>query len=189
MQIDPSTVEMNSLNQQNAEIFKQLVSDPIVRSLPERLFVSNFLPFFAGELDPKQSPDFYSLWISIAGSPMAELDIVDDRNTPLFRVPGLIDSSIINPNRENKSGMNFADVVIMAKLYGNMTPAAGANALNKGLSEKYRQLQAKSPTFETNVKRWYEILKRYGKTKEPSSQTTVQSKTPQSNIVDDELEY
>ncbi len=179
--------ELSNLNKVNEDIFRQLVEQTEVRKLPEHLFVRNFLPFFLGEKNPNENPDFYSYWIGITGSPSAELDVIDKSGNILFRVPGLIYSGIINPSRATNNSIKYSDVVMMAKLYGNITPTAGKNALDKGLSEKYRELQSRSPTFQTNVNRWVEIFRRYGKVEQQSE--AVNRPVVKDTISDDELEY
>ena len=104
------------------------------------------------------------MWYGIAGSPSSEVLIIDDNDKPLYKVPALVDTSIINPNRE-KGSINFSQIVTMAKMYGNITPTAGMNALNGGLAKKYSEIQSKSKAFTENEKRWMDIFQRYGKVK------------------------
>lgn len=176
------------ITEENEMIHAALVTNNEPNQLPERLFVNNFLPFFCGEIDIEKEPGFFAMWFGIAGSPSLEVSIIDDMGKVLYRVPSIMDSSIINPNREN-STINFAHIVTMAKLYGNITPIAGENALNGGLAKKYSELQNKSKVFTTNEQRWIEIFAKYGKIKmTPGISANIASKKDGS-LSDDDFEF
>lgn len=181
--------ETNKLLEQGLEIYRQLVTEPQLNKLPERLFTRNFLPFFCGERDPVKEPDFYVLWISIAGSPMSEVQIIDDNGNPLFTVPALNDTSIIKPDRNTSGSINFSQIITMAKMYGNMTPVAGQNVLMSGLGEKYKELQSKSEVFDSNTERWYQILLRYGKVEKLINTTTGTASEKPGALSDDDFEF
>ena len=180
--------EQKRLLEQGLDIYKQLVSETEVNQLPEKLFVTNFLPFFCGERDPEKDPDFFVFWVSIAGSPVSEVEIIDERGKPLFRVPPLNDTTIIKPDRTVKNSINFSQIITMAKMYANMTPTAGQNALMNGLGEKYKELQAKSEIFDKNTIRWLDILARYGKLpKQVTTSTSAPSKP--GALTDDDFDF
>jgi len=176
------------ISEENEMIHAALVTDSKPNQLPERLFVNNFLPFFCGELDIDKEPNFFAMWFGIAGSPSLEVSIIDDLGKVLYRVPSIMDSSIINPNREN-STINFAHIVTMAKLYGNITPIAGENALNGGLAKKYSELQNKSKVFSSNEQRWMQIFARYGKIKVAPNITAAIVAKKDGSLSDDDFEF
>lgn len=73
-----------------------LLNDPSSRNkLPEQLFKSNFLPLFAGQ--ETQSEVTLGLWVSVAGTPFAEVDIIDDNGQVLFTVPPIFERHIVDP--------------------------------------------------------------------------------------------
>lgn len=179
--------EQIKITEENRNIYNALVLNNVPKPLPEKLFVNNFLPFFSGELDIDSEPNFFAMWYGIAGSPSSEVQIIDDNGKELYKVPAIVDTSIINPNRENND-VNFAHIVTMAKLYGNITPTAGQNALNGGLAKKYAQIQAKSKVFTTNEERWLNIFIRYGKVKKSELQVT-EAKKAEGVLSDDDFEF
>jgi hypothetical protein len=155
--------------------------------LPEDLFVRNFLPFFLGKIDIKTNPDFLPTWISIAGSPSAEVEIIDTRGKVLFTVPAFIDSTIIG-SKDETGGFSFADIVRMGKLYGNITPSLGANTLKDGFADKLSRLSKKSEVFDKNKQTWEIIFSRYIKPEESNQTGLSAKKSTTSNVSDDDFE-
>ncbi len=75
-----------------------LVTGPAARKkLPEQIFKSTFLPMFAGQ---ETHPDItVGVWISIAGTPFAEVDIIDEQGQTLFSVPPIFERSIVDSTK------------------------------------------------------------------------------------------
>lgn len=172
--------------EETEKIFGKLVSNPLANRLPEKLFVENFLPYFCGEVEIPEETELYSLWYGIAGSPTGEVDIIDTRGKSLYKVPPLMNTNIINPKREDSNEMNFSQIIALATMYGNMTPVAGLNALNTGLSGKLETLRNRSVEFSEYETRWIEIFKRYGKIKE---KTTSSAAVVENKLQEDEMEF
>lgn len=159
-------------------------------TLPERLFVSDFLPIFAGKVPLEKVQDFIKVWVSIAGSPSAPVDIIDHNEKVLFTVPGIFDSSFIDPNR-SEGAMNFAEIVHFAKLHNGISPALEQSVFVKNVQKKLDAMQKKSPSFAKNIKAWAEIFARYNITNESKEEKTSSlnntvSKT--NNVSDDDFE-
>jgi hypothetical protein len=70
--------------------------------LPEQIFVNYFLPFFTGRNDFVARPNIFSEWISIAGSPMNEVAIIDSFNNIMYYVPAVFDTSFINAAKQSE---------------------------------------------------------------------------------------
>ena len=181
-----SNVELDNLSAQNEQIFKALVIDDQVSTLPESLFVQNFLPFFCGERDIASNAEVIPYWFAIAGSPTKEVEIIDDSGNSLYKVPALSDTSIIDPVKE-KGNVNFGEIVSLTKLYTNQSPTAGENFINKQLADKFYKLTAKSDVFSENEKRWVDIFARYGKIK--INDQVQDSGASSGKLGDDELEF
>lgn len=181
-----ANAELDNINQQQIQLFDLLVTNDKASKLPEQLFVTNFLPYFCGELNIDTNEDVLPYWFSIAGSPNKEVSIIDGRGIELYKVPALSDTSIIDPTKE-KGKMNFGEIVSLAKLYTNLSPAQGQNFINDKLAEKFYKLTAKSKIFTDNEKRWYDIFARYGKIKPDDVGKIEDDKA--SKLSDDELEF
>lgn len=181
--------KVEQLNASMANVFSSLVQNSPKAQLPEELFVSNFLPFFIGVVNAEKNEDFLPTWISIAGTPAADVDIIDRNGKVLFTVPSFIDSGFINPLK-NTSGLSYSDIVNMAILYGNNIPKQGADVLNKGLSDKVNRLKEKSPEYGKKIQMWEFIFKRYND-KLPKRENKVNTEEPKkstSNLSDDDFE-
>lgn len=177
--------ELEKIGKENEMIFNSLVTNAPVSKLPESLFVQNFLPYFCGERNIAENEDVLPYWFSIAGSASAEVEIIDNNGEPLFRVPAIADTSIIDP-KKNRGDNNLAEVVYMSKLYTNQTPIAGENYLNEKLAKQFEKLVAKSDVFGTNEQRWKEIFIRYNKIKPVEIQA---GKDDTGKLTDDDFEF
>lgn len=129
-------------------------------TLPERIFVRDFLPIFAGKVPLDKVQDFVRVWVSIAGSPAAAVDIIDNAGKVIYTVPGIFDSSFIDPNR-SEGAMNFAEIVHFAKLHNGISPSLEQSVFIKNVQKKLDAMQKKSPGFAKNVKAWADIFARY----------------------------
>ena len=183
--------EMQQLQDKMQDIYRQFSEIPN-RRLPEHIFVKNFLPVFIGYKSIEDYPDFVSTWISVAGSPTAQLDIIDHTGTVVFTVPSLFDVSHLNPNA-NKDNMDFKQIIALSTLYSNISPAQGQNFLQNKLHDRLEALKTKSENFTDYEKKWLFIFKRYEKLIESVrpkevEKEKVNTKVATSNISDDDFE-
>lgn len=179
--------EHNRLADRANEILAQLESIP-VKQLPEHIFVQTFLPYFCGEQDLSTNKEILGLWIGVATTPTAEVEIISNTGMPLFRVPALIDTSIINPVRGEEQAIGFSRIIALANEYSRDIPIVGENILVKNLAIKAKEIQSKSTVFNENEKRWIEIFKRYGKIKD-NSKTTTNTPVSPDTMGDDEMTF
>ena len=180
--------KLKSIITSNENITKAFEDLSAPNKLPERIFIQSFLPFFCGETKLEQQPDVLVLWYGIAGSPSSEVEIIDNKGDTLFRVPALIDTSIINPIRSDKNNISFADIINATAHYDTTTPILGERLLLQNLSVKEKEIQSKSSQFTENEKRWYDIFVRYEKVKQ-SPITTEQQIKDSGALTDDDLVY
>ena len=74
-------------NEELARITDQLdlITQQQINRLPERVFVSTFLPFFSGERQADDKVNI-SVWGGIAGNGYLPVDIVDDKTSEVLSV-------------------------------------------------------------------------------------------------------
>jgi hypothetical protein len=143
--------------------FNSLVANREVSKLPEEIFKSYFLPFFLGETKEAPTSDRNPLtdWISIAGTPMAEVEIISPAGEVLFAVPALYDTDMLNIVTRSP-GNSIADIAHEYELRKAVLPRAAANFLNTALLNKSEAI-FKSSDEKSTSERWDEIRKRYNK--------------------------
>ena len=144
-------------------VFPALVENiqDVMARLPEDIFVSHFLPFFAGRIDINFKPTIIAEWVSVAGSPMSEVAITDHTGAILYIVPAIFDTSFINVNRQKQS-MGFAAIVDKTNLMTNNLPVMGERFLNQALAGKLDEITNGPNSVAINHQRWIEIFSRYG---------------------------
>lgn len=140
--------------------FESLVVNTPKNKLPESLFVEHFLPYFSGDVnDPRvKGRDVLTDWVSVAGTPMAEVDIIDEEQNVIFSVPALYDTNIINLVKP-KTGNAIADIYQEYELRKVGVPVAANNFLTNALLDKTRQLTNVEQNKTTQ--RWDAIYARY----------------------------
>lgn len=145
-------------------VYSGLVEGRTVNRIPESLFVNYFLPCFLGQ---RENPNWIMEWISIAGTPMAEVDVFDDNTKQiLFTVP-----SVLNSNRLllSNQGANINDIFSRYEQINNNMPINSLNFLISALNEKGSQLLSSVNNNEP-IQKWIYILKRYGYINEQQQQ-------------------
>ena len=185
-------VKLDRINANAEFFFKELVLKPRddVSILPENIFVSYFLPFFCGEVDiSKYKENVLSQWISIAGSPTAQVNIVKPgTNNILFVVPGLVDTNFIDINNINKS-QPLNHIFTNYELHKNQLPILGHKYLANALEDKMKQIAVKDEAVKSSMtlhqQQWLDIFTRYGKIK-GSTETSTKNNDA---IRDDEMSF
>lgn len=155
------------MDKSKAVVFDGLLNNVALNSIPESLFVNYFLPCFVGN---PVSANWVIEWISIAGTPMAEVNVIrDGSNELLFTVP-----SILNTNNLflHKEGGDLGDIFARYDQINNNIPGQGLNFLMQALNSKNQELLNKISFNEVN-QRWYNILLRYNMV-QPVGQTASQ---------------
>ena len=143
---------------------------------PESKFRTLFAPYFMGEKEIPSNSDFYTAWIGIAGSPQAEVDIVDDKGNVVFTVPSLIDSSIINISGKT----HLEDISREAELHYQRLKAEGDKFSNEVMVPEVKKLIS----GETKAKeKWEKIARYYGYEKKSPNKDQI------SNNDDSDLDY
>lgn len=171
---------------ETSQMFDALIGDgsTVINRFPERLFVDVFLPVFSGRSPLGNESDILSQWVTVAGSPMAEVSIIDNAGNELYRVPPLHDTDSLNVvGRELGNTMNFIyDGYTMRRSF---IPTVAETYLSEAIDDKSKTIiQASSRSAEYQA-RWRDIFNRYGI--HPIIDTD--NNTPDMNRDDDDLEY
>jgi len=136
-------------------ISKNMATTDMYNRIPESVFVNYFLPFFIGQ---RQSDTWVIEWISIAGTPMLPVYVIDDVTKEiLYTVPGYLDTSgIINDNK-NLSLSAIIERYIMIE--NNGIPMQSRAFLAKNLNEYEKAITG--DISRNTINQWYHILQRY----------------------------
>lgn len=141
------------------EIHQQAIS-PIRGRLPEDIFVNYFLPYFVNRQSGYPNEEkIVSDWISVAGGPYNEVDILDAGGKPIFTVPSLMNTTSFNP--QNESAIKYADLVATAEAYRVMSDVHANNFLQEALTVKFREVFAPTDKIFSSEQRWFAIFKLY----------------------------
>lgn len=141
-------------------IFNSLVNNVERSKLPENIFVSYFLPFFAGKLLNSDSNKIISEWVGIAGTPMAEVDIIDPSGQVLYTVPPLMDTSSINVTTGERK--RLGSIMSEYELKSNHIPVVGERFLESALNNKQNEILNVPNIDQQNASRWTMIFQKYG---------------------------
>lgn len=170
------------LKQQTDSIYDSLVGQRDNSQLPEEIFVGYFLPFFSGQRPITDNSQVVAEWISIAGTPMNEVDVISPSGDTIFSVPSLFDTNMIDVvSRE--VGQSISDIYAQYDLKSNNIQSVANNFLNKELSKKLKIIDSNVDHAET-THRWNDILTRYGI---PVQQQSMSKES--SNDLDDDVIY
>lgn len=156
---------LDDLSDARDKVFSGLVENHQPNKLPEYLFTSYFLPGFMGK-NPNQK--WLLEWVSIAGSPSAEVSIIDQAGMELFRVPAVLPTQNLILNNSNAT---LADIFAHSKILAN-TLAGNNQFLFSELDKKSQELSA-SLNHDTQS-RWGAIFARYNIVPDNQPQTAAQ---------------
>lgn len=85
------------LGEEIAAAAKELKETSFRPSIPEQIFVQNFLPFFNGE--KVSSASIVADWMKVAGTPVMEVDVIGANGEVVAVIPPLIDTSCIRTSK------------------------------------------------------------------------------------------
>lgn len=143
--------------------FKELVQGSRAEhnKLPEEVFVKNFLPYFSGQQTIKENPDVIPAWIGVAGSPTAEVDIVDAAGQTVFTVPAHMDTTIINATARFQQGGTLTQAMNQFELEKNNLPTLAQTRAAQEMHSRTTTMIQGSSAAEENRKAWDLIFTRY----------------------------
>lgn len=150
---------LEKLTNDTNSIHDSLVVNATKGRIKEDIFASYFLPRFLGIVKIPKDVNIMAEWISVAGTPVAEVDVVDIYGDVLFTVPGLFDSSAINPDAKKERGLR--EIFAMFDLKMNNLPSAADKFLAVSLEKDLETLTPNEQKKIEQVKRWRDIISRY----------------------------
>lgn len=154
---------MEDLHKGQSKVYEGLVLNMTVNRLPENIFRDYFLAGFMGN---HPNPNWVGEWISVAGTPSAEVAIIDIAGNEIFRVPPMIASMSLLLQGKTKGRIN--DVFTHMGNIKQNSPMQAVTFATQALGEKAREL---SPSVGSDFgQRWAAIFRRYGVLK-PASTT------------------
>ena len=136
-------------------VFEGLLDNPLINRIPESLFVNYFLPHFIGR---GNNPNWVMEWISVAGTPMAEVAVFKDgTNEILFNVPSLL---YTNNLFMHKKGGDLGDIFTKFDQINANLPMNGLAFLLNALNSKNHELLSNFNMQGANSV-WLHIFQRY----------------------------
>lgn len=151
---------LEQVRQSTSFAYDSLVVQQNKQKIPEQVFVAHFLPYFSGQ-DLAQGRNVVAEWIGVAGSPMAEVDVVDQKGEVVYSVPPIYNTNILEiANR--KAGQSVADIFQQYELRRAGVPAAANAYLNQNLADKSREMVIGQIDENSVAGRWNTIMSRYG---------------------------
>ncbi len=169
-------------NAVNAVYTELIENTDHLTKLPEPIFKEHFLPFFTGQKSTTENPNVMQEWVSVAGSAMAKVDIINQDGETIFTVPPIYDSNIIKTAKD-KLSQSFSDIYAQYNMHSNNLPMAGEKYLAEAFSEKIPTLLKPSETSSENQQGWEKIFQHYG-----LNEFNVQTPALLESAVDD-IEY
>lgn len=137
----------------------ELAEQTDLRTVPEALFVRDFLPLFSGK-DTTNRDHLLATWYMIAGSPYEVVNIINHLGDVVAQVPPVLNKNAITI--PTTRGNNLASVFEEAKQRSAMSPRLGDGIINAELQKRLdsmeleRDTQAMSPA-------WRALLNHYDK--------------------------
>jgi len=93
-------------------------------TLPETIFINDFLHFFMNPTAYKDTPLLVN-WLSIAGSHYSEVDLIDTSGNVVATVPSVYRQGVVDP--EANGFYNFYNIVSTYNNRKKITSAQGTN--------------------------------------------------------------
>lgn len=150
-------------------VFKGLLDNQLFNRIPESIFVNYFLPCFMGNA---QSQNWVMEWVSVAGTPMAQVGVVKDgTDQVLFMVPALLQTNNLLMDR---GGGDMQNIFSRYEQLNSNLPINGLRFLTEALNSKNQELISKLDMDEVKTA-WVNILVRYNLVTLPTAQEQTQS--------------
>jgi hypothetical protein len=147
-----SYLDNKPLEREALEILSN-IKDEFINTIPEKIFVSRYLPMLAnktGDVDLRE-------WISIAGHVFNKVNVVDDAGNFLFYVPAILKRP---GTKEHKyAQQSVQEIVELSKLHSKNNPRMGDRILTDGLQTTVSLEKTEINKTDDDV--WNAILARY----------------------------
>ncbi len=131
--------------------------EPEPRVFPEHLFVSVWLPIFAGKTDEINGKKVtISDWLDVSGTAFHEVAIINKEGKILFYVPPLIRDTPMATKRHSNDTM--MELMAEYESYARLHPKMGKSFLDNVVSNKI----PRKPADVRYIRRWNNIFAHYG---------------------------
>lgn len=129
-----------------------------VRTLPEVIFVTYFLPLFSGE-SKENADNLISQWFNIAGTNYSSVNIVDNNGNFIIKIPPLHDRNSMTPILDRSEDIAYA--FNLAHQKASLSPRLANNIIANELNSRYNSI---TKSDYVNLKEdWDKVFKHYGK--------------------------
>ncbi len=163
MDIDISAQEIEQVRQQSRQVgedcYKALVIEQPVGRLPETIFRETFLPYFIGQKKFEPDSELLKIWIGIAGNPGACVDIIDQGNDVLFRIPPLYNTDFVNSTAA--TNIPFMGIIDEYHQRNASAPNLGSNFLKSVLSTTKDLITTNNNHIEEYRQMWQKMFDYY----------------------------
>lgn len=173
----------DNLKEQTDQVFNGLVANVEKSKLPEAIFKEVFLPYFSGSKPIPPDVPVLAQWVSIAGTAMSEVEIIDENKEVLYTVPGLLDTTVVNTAKHNR-GSGLSDIIANARMHGAGLPIVGERYLAEALQDKLSVMLRPTDIAGSNGPKWKAIYDRYG-----IKDANLQSSASSNDHEEDDVEY
>jgi hypothetical protein len=180
-QID--TAITDEIKQKISSVYDSLVVNQPRGKIPEEIFKQHFLPYFAGEKPITTESKIMEQWISVAGTPMSEVNVINNTGEVLFSVPSLFDTKIIDTVIKDRKS-SLTDIYTNSEVRSSRIPSEGIAYLARALTDKVQNIAGTSKVDIENKQRWETIMQRYDKQSKSNSSNTVNNSSNE-----DDFEY
>ncbi len=130
------------------------------RNIQEEDFKRLFLPWFAGEQKDTDG-QLMQVWLNVAGSPYASVDLVNEMGTVVGVVPPIQDRNVI-PIKSDRGDTSLDYLFMRANNTASLSPKAAVNELAVGLKKRFGNTYDQQSLAGARQK-WVELLQHYGK--------------------------
>ncbi len=151
-------IRKNAENVSNV-IYDALVVNAPVNVLPEHIFREVFLPYFIGEKNLVQDSNALNTWIAIAGNPGNCVDIINDANEVLFRVPPLFPTDFINNTPEKP--LPYDGIIHQYENHAAVFPEMGKRFLSQALDYTKKTVVSENNNVDKYKEMWNKIFEYY----------------------------
>lgn len=179
-----SVSEIEQVRQQSQKVgeecYNLLVIEQPVGRLPERIFKETFLPYFIGQKRFEPDSDLLKIWVGIAGNPGNCVDIIDDGNEVLFRIPPLYNTDFVSSTAATQ--IPFMGIIDEYHNRNASAPNLGSNFLKSVLKTTKDLITTNNNHVEEYKQMWQKMFEFYH-----IGETAKEQKTDQIN--DGEIIY
>jgi len=168
----------NEVISQISELYRELVTDISISTIPEKIFVEIFLDYFRSGGQMNTVNPLTIKWLELAGGPYNPVNVLDDKGNIVFTTPGIY----CKPNTDTLK-VDYGNLVSTFNLKANRIHEEGLNYLTVNLAGTVNKINVE---YDSYLLRWKAIFNRYSKAPKQEGKVTV---TKIQDNVSDFLDY